>query len=1853
MSNYPAQLDSDASLPRIDNNIVELGGDAINALRDAMFAVEGTLGINPQGSQGSVANFLSVSFNPDGTIKPSSLLGIGLIALPITDSQISPTAGIQESKLALAFSTTSLFNLFTALKASVDVLDGFLTLSGVKLEPHISGVNYNHLLSHIHIDTSQPFVKTNSLPSVQSAGTNVINRNTTNADTLLEDINTDLVAHEKADGTSGVVAASGGTVPPQNYAHNASGIFVNPNSFSTIPQTNNDLQKVVEFFDSSSLLLLGSRTQNLYANGIPRTSRSSILTADGYGELLIPPTPVVAYLLNVPPGPQATSPVDDINHGDDIILFQPTTQQLSTFNFDAEFAQVKAGDLLTINYGNGVSVQFTIDSTKSIIVGQNRTYAVRIVGKNFFSSINGTAQINRPLFHRSKWGVLSTARCPNSLNTLESLIIAHPRAAIALGNGFNPSEFDATHYNIYLTLFATGDPSNPLQLPAIDITGNKGTTPGQYTLDSIITAANTAFRAPGFNYRFIAFQYNGQFGIMLADPYNNASFSVVSGSVDTNGNYTSTSLSSFPNNVVDNFNGIDPIGFGLSGANVASPPFSGSYQSVNAAALAPTLIFTPLTKSFFYTNGVERDRLKSDPIIIDQSLDSFGDGYWNATILPPPSTQVFPNRVEVVYQINLDLSTSGLAIGKTIVIQPTLLLTDSRFNFRDYGRFIIKNVVFNGCGTSNPQTNITVYDGVHAAGVSPAPTSTNIPVRVYFADDSVGFDSENVFDLSANTSYKRFFEVYVNQAGHTFTHERARFINTGSDISNINIYRVSPKLRGYPTNNDKEIRLVLSTFNATTGIFTGQLSRSTGANLGPLTTGKQGEVVRFYDETNIDYIDFIFDLNPNPAIIGWTPPSKTLDIQLFPSLELDEEMMLISSCQINDLTKQVSYLKDERQFGNTSEEQFTSSALDFIAAPQRLLRENGIITGFDINSQPSTGQISINGGTALINGKVVNVNNTIATIPVLLEALSPTFGTTVNTITWFVCANDRGEIEFVASTDYSPSLSATYGSLDHTRLFYVKNPNSPSTNAYVVRSTFLSDLVLNRKDLALIAIVSATTTVIFSTSTYVVSSSSITDARRFVSGGYNGLTDPFVLSPNGNFRSFTALNSWLTQLLNQISASNNANSIGKTVIVKGQNTISSAFSINYAHPVVFTGDDGTFILLGARAFNLNSNITFDNVRFNYDYNPVGDGTYNSSNLVNSANAVLYCNVSANTGNKDIVIKNCEFNATLPDHYPFISFEYTTTSGFVENVQIKNNRFNSVVSGTEDPRASIAFIDKNTSGATSTLGTRLTSCEIVENISNKNHLLIISADHANDTHIKNAITPVGVLIANNICGAIGILVRQDTTESFVTGSSIKDKENGITIRNNTCQYIATLDSFGVFQDNNLANIDIITGSVLVRDNVCAWIHITTNSSSSGVDRRNIVSLTGNKLNALPSSILTTYTDGYSIAIRVEPNANTFTPCEAIIANNSIDFGFTVAADLTTTTTNSYVAGIECGDAAIINGNIIKGIADQASVSPPGSWGMILTGSQNHCTVISNKFIRGTNNLTSYIDNTFGNGNHIITNNFFDQTTSNNTGGSVTTNFTTASIIERNKNQTAYVAIAWTDNQTLFNYDTSSASSPTQAFIQRTVSGSNLQVLNITDNFAVGSIANTTVNHQNTPNGYGNYISIVDSSSTAQYRHISHSVNLNSYIPLGAKIVDVRMGVWVSNLTAGAFDFTTSNGNYFSVSLERMLAVPFSNVLDLRTNILAGNSTGIDTSVSPNPVFNAIYINSSGDQATFTGATQYANLDTTNYSSSDVSENFRINANYNIVLTMEFQFKAVSPNTNPLNFWLSPALVQYVW
>lgn len=1117
MSNFPSSIDNDSTIPSVYDNITEIGGEAINALKEAVINIEEELGVSCSGSVQDLSTRLNVSLNPDGTIKASALTGLGLVTLPINNSDVATNASILESKLLLDHSTQDLFNSITNLGIDVDTALSWINNNGNKISLHINGTSYNHYSSQILISSSSSNYLNNKFNS---------NRNNSNLYNLLFDLNNELVEHQQYDGSgssSQNVTTNNGLKYPDNFAHHASGLYIDSSRFVSIPETIQDLQALAEFVDTSSLLLFGTRVQNFFSNGVSKQARSSTLPNDGYGQILISSTQATTYLRT---NGTATSPVDNIDSGDDIIELKPTGTILSTHLFDAQFSQVKVGDIIDVNYGS-VEASFIIKERKYVQSGSNKKFIVRINGVNLKYTTTASVVISKAQYHVNKQHVLALAQAHNEFANKPSLISVHPRSASVLGIGFNPNLIDEEHYNLYLQIYPNGNLDNVVTLPAIDITGNLGKTPGKYTLDSIVLEANNSFRISSKNYRFVAFQYNGEFGIAMSDPYNNTCFSVISAVVNSSGSYDETTTkSTYPNNVIDVFSYTDSLsnpqfpkdalGLGIYAANLASPPYKSTYDAA-VQAITSTKIFVPLKKNFYYVNGSERDQFSLD---VDQTVDQYGDGYWLAEVTNQSITPGPGGKVETTYKVNLDLKSSSLMIGKTLVIQP---IEDGYFV--DSGRFIISNVNCVVCSPTVTYTEITVYDAVHGQESSPQTTlSIGSNVRLYFSFDSIGFNEESSTDISSISPFKRFFEVYVDSNGKTFSHERARFVLGGTNLTvngqtlyassnneKFNIISVSKKLKGYSYGNINKISLYISSYDSTSGLFSGYLNNYNGTNnlnRGPITYGYAGEITRFYDNSNVDYIDLKLSIDSGlSSYFG-----NNIDIQLFPSLEDDQEVYLLGNCTLNQQSNKIENLIDKREFGNVSEQNLTNSAIDFISVGEKYLHTNGVVSGFDLETYQynvANNQISLTGGIAIVNGKFVILNPDIVEIPLLLERYS----SVDYNILWALCLNDKNEYVTYPLLDVK-GVGNYYSS---NRIFTVFNPINSTT--YKLESLTKSKL-LNRKDLCLLYLVNSVVADGEATLT-------VSDARKF---SYSSDSLVAKVSPDkefGNFKSVDALLNWL------------------------------------------------------------------------------------------------------------------------------------------------------------------------------------------------------------------------------------------------------------------------------------------------------------------------------------------------------------------------------------------------------------------------------------------------------------------------------------------------------------------------------------------------------------------------------------------------------------------------------------------------------------------------------------------------------------------------------------------------------
>lgn len=1537
---FPSALDDDSSIIRVDDAISELGSLAISQLRDAIFAIEAELGLTASGSLSSLSDFLNVSFNSNGTIKASALTSVGLATLPIVDNQVASNAAIKESKLDLDYSTSDLHTQIVANAALANTLATFTATINADLLIHIQGgqtltdgsTPARHVASHIDLnavpsDSRDPLYIWTGLKDKDGT-----DRSATQVAEALLEINDALTTHENL--TTG--------------AHPATSITVDPSNFTELSQDATTVQKALDEIDDAETLRIGVHRQEMHSNGVPRKARSTQIDLDGYNDLVVPATKVQAFLVK----PPATYPVDDINYGDDVIKFIPTN---TNFLFDSQFTNVRPGDHLHINYGNGLEAIYLVDSTR---YEPGSEWFVRINGYNLFNTdgYDAYASIYRPLYDTNTYGVLAVASANNDIDTsiMSSLIVGHPRGATALGLGFDANQLDSTHYNLWLQFYPSGNPTEKtINLPAIDVTGNAGATPGQYTIDRIVHETNNALRAAGFNYRFIAFNHKGEFGIMLADPIGKASFAIINGSVSG----SALAAGTFSNNVIDDITDarLDALGFGSNKSKLASPSYTGTFASATAAANLPTRIITPLKSRHYIANGVRSDTFA-------QTYLSSGDGYWPAQLTA--RTPIGVSTVEVTYTVNMCLQEAKLKPGKTIVVQPTVAYTSSSYRDADYGRFIIKDVAYTAaCGDASATTVITVINGLHAVG-APVGTSSSptLDVKLYFGEDSVSVNDLNIVGYDLIRSFNRLFELYITENGETFAHERARMAKQTetSTLLDTNEYwdlkYVSPKLRGYvddsATNFRKFVRFYVLDYNSATGEFDGYIGKRDETttdiyNTGPITTARKNIPAKFYDETGIDYIELQFnDLISAGNNVMSTNVPRYVDIEVFPSLQLDDEVFLLATCEVDD--KVVEAVVDRRDFGNTSEDDFTTSALNYISAADQALHSNGVVRGLAYAGVDSTDSslIVFNGGTAIVNGKVVSVNNGKARIP-QIRAFGSSTPATVN---WAVCVNENGQFEPIIITTSKTQYYATTTGID---------------NYYVPSATF-AELVSNRKDLTVIAMVTATIASV---------TLSVVDARKFVANETANI--PLTWVPQyatdgyediiGHFNTFESLQTWV----------NNYGGVNNTVKVRGTFAISSVIDLSdLTKAITFDGENALFNVTASRCFLLGNNQTFKGLSFNYS--PVL--SYTAGDVINAGNGCLY----ADGYLSNVIIERCSFDTPVTGQIaPMINI-YAANNAIWTNIVVRDNIFETAA--TSQSQAAIAFTNANSTGETINVASGI-------KIYNNQCSPDVHGIYLNSVSVGKGLVATNCSITGNNCAVIGYMLSgKDTGNANHTHDCI--------VSENTCQFIANLDLEGDYVPGD--SISYGSGLVKVLNNRASWVHVNCSHDTNDSDVGDLL-ISGNSLLPRDSAFVSTHHGTFlgDIAIYVSgPTSASGNIGIAKIHNNTIK----------KSATDNYSAGgiTVANPGSVISGNTIAG-AYGASVH------IISASSALQTTITGNQLSRSGNVVLSYINCNSSTGDGLVVDNILDDYTVNDISSNVIVNIPSSWVVERNKNQTVTVTI----------------------------------------------------------------------------------------------------------------------------------------------------------------------------------------------------------------------------------------------
>ncbi len=1339
MTVYPQAIDDDRSILRIDDNLSELGTAAINQIRSAVFAIEKELGTTPSGSRSSLDSRISVSLNEDGTLRTEAVEAAGFIALPIVDKYIANNAGIKEYKLALDVSTLDLQARIDAVDIVANNTASLAAETNADLLNHIAGVVLlaDGLTRARHYDNQIDL----SFTLYDNDGNP---RSAIQLEQALYQINQSLINHQN-------------TVYD---AHPATAITVFSQNWNELPSDAENLQEVLDFIDNRETLSTGVDRATLNSNGIPRNARVQRIDLDGYGYEIVPETKCRAYLAE----PNQTAPRDSISNGDDVIIFVPDDN--SDFSFDAKFTQVQVGDILRINYGNGIAGEYRVSSLR---LTPGVEWAVRIDGWNLVNRDGTTdgyayARIDRRRHDINTKGVLAVAGAhadvvPDGVcsTDLDSIIVASPKGAQVIGIGFDPGAFNEDHYNLWLRMYPTGKPETYVDLYPIDVTGNQGTTPGAYTLESIVETTNRAFRAAGNNYRFIAFQHDGEFGIMLADSWRNTAFTIIAGQTSS----TIVEEGTYTYNVVgDATDGYDALGFGANKAVVASPVTSG-YTTALEAVNMPTIIHTPIKGRDYLTNGARRDFLKTKNY-------TDGDGYWQATIISNFSD--VPNgTITTTYRINKALFAEELAPGKTIVVQS---VTESDTSIVGYGRFIVGDVLYNEITDT---TDVSVINSVHSGG---SPMGGTLPedtdVIIYFTEDSVSFNTNHLVEQGI---FHRYHEIFVEQYGRTHAVERARVEKQSADTSKINtnnsnwqIRNVSPKLRGYRMDNDFRfwVRFVITSYNDTTGEFDGYIGSppDIGAGWdtnpgivrnGPVTKGFKNVPVRFYDETYVNFVDIEFrEVGTSPGTVVAITTPQYIDIEVFPTLAEDDEVMRLAGVSHNELV--VGSITDLREFGTTSEENFTDSAIRFVESGERYLHTNGVVRGFEYTGTGvNDAVLQLSGGIGLIDGSFVAMSAMDVVIPEM-RGSSSTFNV-------FVCATKNGTLRIVPENTGSQFFQTLTGEF--------------------VESYSFQYLVDNRKELLLLYVANITVdagTIEQPETGYLVLNS-VTDARKFALNESANISLSISSDPGiSSFTSFEQVILWAKETT--------ANKL--YIKVKGNVEINSTIDLTeISSKLIFEDDGGVITVNSPTGFLVKSGVEFRNLKI--VYNNVLT-TFDSSDL-SHLSGIQSC-IRFVEGSNNCRVERCEFTQEVSgERYPYIGVYSIVQPTFetIDGMYFEENTFNET---SNSYNCAIGFYQSGTSSSGSGL-TTLRNVRINNNVIFGYQSILITGQTYTFKTENVEIDGNNDGYSDNYGSRFLLGISARCTDISTGGPVTEENYRGIRITNNNCTAIYSANASGKY------------------------------------------------------------------------------------------------------------------------------------------------------------------------------------------------------------------------------------------------------------------------------------------------------------------------------------------------------------------------------------------------------------------------------------------------------------------------
>jgi len=338
----------------------------------------------------------------------------------------------------------------------------------------------------------------------------------------------------------------------------------------------------------------------------------------------------------------------------------------------------------------------------------------------------------------------------------------------------------------------------------------------------------------------------------------------------------------------------------------------------------------------------------------------------------------------------------------------------------------------------------------------------------------------------------------------------------------------------------------------------------------------------------------------------------------------------------------------------------------------------------------------------------------------------------------------------------------------------------------------------------------------------------------------------------------------------------------------------------------------------------------------------------------------------------------------------------------------------------------------------------------------------------------------------------------------------------------------------------------------------------------------------------------------------------------------------------TSTYNYDLVAEIGTNSTIINNYFSGTINNPTIT-------MLDILNCSCIIKNNTFIRGSNTIPSYINNT-GSNDQIITDNIFDGYTVDGTSTTLIASLTANSIYTQNKNQVGYSIIPLGAEKTsIFQFGTSP---------------NDFALFNYIDFPPPSSISNAEVTA-----GYGSVgrdvyvLKIYNDQVSPTQQYFSLGIDVSKSIPIGAKIIDAKISIY-SPQAANALDTTGNNNFFLSLNTSRS----HTSAIDVKTYFSSTDASWMNGfSITSSLIITGSNVSniSSNYQVieiptlNFTGNTIDGSGTTIPVSNFDISHNYVNGNDYNITANLNFAYKATAGSALFPLLIVSPLIITYVF